>query len=89
MFSTYILGHNGCLLKINFAILWDHIMENFQIKHSQCDSNIFPETFSFGSCKYLLDLPLGNNRILLTSPGVYPQIYQITPCPAVLTCKGF
>ena len=42
-------------------------MENFQVKHSQCDSNIFRETFSFGSCKYLLDLPLGDNRILLTS----------------------
>ena len=22
------------------------------------------------------------------SPGIYPQIYYRTPCPAVLICKG-
>ena len=56
-------------------------MENFQLRHGQCDSSILPETFSLGSSKCLLDL-------LLTGPGIYPQIYHRTPCPAVLICKG-
>ena len=61
-------------------------MKNFQLRHGQCI--ILPETFSLGSSKCLLDLPLGDNRILLTGPGIYPQIYHRTPCPAVLICKG-
>ena len=63
-------------------------MSNFQVEHGQCDSIIFPETFSFGSSNYLLDLPLGDNRILLTDPGIYPQIYHRTSCPTVRICKG-
>ena len=26
--------------------------------------------------------------LLLTGPGIYPQIYHRAPCPAVLICKG-
>ena len=63
-------------------------MNNFQLTHGQCDSIILPETFSLGNSKYLLDLPLGDNRVLLTGPGIYPQIYHRTPSPAVLFCKG-
>ena len=63
-------------------------MKNFQVKHGQRDSIIFPETFSFGRSKYLLDLPFGDTRILLTGPGICPQIYHRTPYRAVLICKG-
>ena len=62
-------------------------MKNFQVKHGQYDSIIFPDTFSFGRFKYLLDLPLGDNMILLTQPGIYPQVYHRTPCPAVLIVR--
>ena len=34
---------------IELKILWNHIMENFQVKHGQCDSVIFPKSFSFES----------------------------------------
>ena len=27
-------------------------------------------------------------KVILTSPGIYPQIYHRTPCRAVLNCKG-
>ena len=49
MLSTNILGHDSCLWKINLGILWNHVIKNFQVKHGQCDSIIFPETFCFGS----------------------------------------
>ena len=62
-------------------------MKNFQLRHIHCDSIILPEKFFLGSCKYLSDLP-SPNRILLTGPGIYPQIYHRTPCLAVLICKG-
>ena len=42
-----ILGHDGCFRKITLKFLWNHIMKNFQAKHGQCDSIIFPKTFSF------------------------------------------
>ena len=45
MFITYFLGHDGCLWNINLTILWNHTMKNFQVRHSQCDNIIFPETF--------------------------------------------
>ena len=52
MFSIYIfLGHDGCFREINLRILWNHIMKNFQIKHGQHDSIIFPKTFSLESSK--------------------------------------
>ena len=35
-----------------------------EVKHSQCDSIIFPKTFSFESSKELLDLCLADSRIL-------------------------
>ena len=88
MFSTFILEHDGCLWKINLGILWNHTIKNFQVKHGQCDSIIFIETFCFGSSKYLLDLSLGDNMVFLTGPGVYEQIYHRTPCPAVLIYNG-
>ena len=37
-----VLGHDGCIWKINLRILWNHIMKNLQLKHGQCDSMIFP-----------------------------------------------
>ena len=33
-------------------------MKKFQVRHGQCDSIIFPETFSFGISKQLLDFHL-------------------------------
>ena len=87
MLSTYVLRYDACLSKINLRILQNHTLKNFQVKHDQCDGIIFPKIYSLGSHKYLLDLPLGNNRIHLTGPGIYPQIYYIIPCSAVLICK--
>ena len=64
-YSIHIfLGLDGGFWKINLRLLWNHIMKNFQVKHGQCDSIIFPETFSFESSKYLLDLCLAGSRIL-------------------------
>ena len=88
MFNTYILGNDGCLWKINLEILWNNTMKNCQVKHGQCGRIIFPETFSFGSSKYLLDLSFCDKRILLTDPEIYPQKYRRTLCPAELICKG-
>ena len=62
-------------------------MKNFPVKHGQCNSIIFPETFSFGSSKYLSDIPIGDSRILLKGPGIYPQICHRTQYPEVLFCK--
>ena len=28
------------------------------------------------------------DSLLLTGPGIYPQVYHRNPCPAVLICKG-
>ena len=39
------LGHDGCFWKINLRILWNCIMEKFQVKHGQCDCIIFPKFF--------------------------------------------
>ena len=63
-------------------------MNNFQVKHGQCDTIIFQETFSFGSSEYLSDLLLGDNRIVLTGTGIYPQIYHRASYLAVLICNG-
>ena len=43
------LGHDGCFWKVHLTILWKHIMKNFQVKHGQCESIVFPKTFSFKS----------------------------------------
>ena len=45
------VGHDGSVWKINLRILWNHIMKNFQVKHDQCDSIIFLNTFSLESSK--------------------------------------
>ena len=57
------LGHDDCFWKIYVRILWNH-MKNFQVKPGQCDSIIFPKTFSFESSKELLDLCFPDNMIL-------------------------
>ena len=75
-------------MKINLGVLWNDTMKNFQVNHGQYDPIIFPETFSFRSSKYLIDLSLGDNRITVTSPGIYPQIYHRNSCLGVLVCKG-
>ena len=41
------LGHDGCVRKINLRILWNHSMKNFQVKHGQCGSIIFPQNIFF------------------------------------------
>ena len=41
------LGHDGCILKTNLRILWNHIMKNLQVKHVQCESIIFPLNIFF------------------------------------------
>ena len=43
-------------------------MKNLQGRHGQCGSILFHETFSLGKSNLLLDLPLGDNRVLLTGP---------------------
>ena len=44
-FSVHIfLVHVECFWEINLRILWNHCMKNFQVKHGQCDSIVFPET---------------------------------------------
>ena len=58
------LRHYGCFRKINWMILWNHIMKNFQVKHGQCDKVIFSKTFSFESSNWLIDLWLAESRIL-------------------------
>ena len=45
-------------------ILWNYITKNFQVKHGQSDSIIFPKTFSFQTSKSLLDICLVDSRIL-------------------------
>ena len=49
MFSKYFLGHDSWLRKINLRILCNRAMKNFQVRHGQCDSITFPETFSLVS----------------------------------------
>ena len=41
------LGHDGCFWKINVRLLWNHTMKNFQLKHGQCDSILFPQNILF------------------------------------------
>ena len=38
-------------LKNQFKNFVNHIMKKFQVNHGQCDSIIFPKTFSFESSK--------------------------------------
>ena len=52
-------GNDGCFK--NFVKLYH---EEFQVKHGQSDSIIFPKTFSFQTSKSLLDLCLVDSRIL-------------------------
>ena len=59
------------------------IMKNFQLEHGQCDSIIFPQNIFLDFC-FTGSMIL----LLLTGPGIYPQIYHRIPCPAVLICKG-
>ena len=51
------------------------------------DSIIFPEKFSFGNSKYLIDLALGDNKIPSTDAAIYLQIYHRNVCYAELICK--
>ena len=71
-----LLGQCGYFWKIYLRTLGKHIMKDF-VRHGQCASIIFPGKFPFGSCKKLLDLPVANNRTLLTGPGIYPQILAL------------
>ena len=84
------LRHDGWILKINLRILWNHIMKNLQVKHGQYDSIIFPKNIFFWRLKITArPLPCQQqDSLLLICPGIYPQIYHRTPCPAVLICKG-
>ena len=41
------LGHDDCVRKTNLRILWNHYMKNFQVKHGQCSSIIFPQNIFF------------------------------------------
>ena len=44
--------HDGCFITLySLRILRNHIIKNFQVKHGQCDSIIFPQTFSFEGSK--------------------------------------
>ena len=74
--------------KINLEILWNHTTKNFQVKRGQCDSVIFLETFSFGSSKYLLDLPLSDTEFFCQVLDLSTQIYHSTSCLTGLICKG-
>ena len=66
------LWFDGGFWKINLRISWNHIMKNLQVKQ-------------------VIIRPLlcwQKDPLLLTAPGIYPQIYQKSPYPAVLICKG-
>ena len=59
------LGHDGCVWKINLRILFNHIMKNFQVKHGQCDSIIFPPKH------FLLDALSNNQTVGLLTAGFF------------------
>ena len=40
------LEHDSCVWKNNLRIFWNHIM-NFEVKHGQYDSIIFPQNIFF------------------------------------------
>ena len=48
----------------SWRYLWNHIMNNVQVKPGQCDSVISPEAFSFESCQYILDIFLAGSYLL-------------------------
>ena len=73
------LRHDDCFWKISLRILWNHIMKNFQVKHCQCDSIMFPKHFLLKALSNLLDLCLADSRILYTN---LPQ--SSMPCGAYL-----
>ena len=63
-------------------------MKNIQVKYGPCDIIVFPNPFSFENSKlYLIFALLTAGSILLTGPGIYPQIYHRVPCPAVFSCR--
>ena len=85
--SIYMfLGHDNCFWKINLEILLNHIMNNFQIKHGQCDSIIFTKIYFFWNISVIIRTLLcwKQDSLLLTGPGIYSQIYQGATCPTVL-----
>ena len=61
------------------------MVKNFQVKHGQCDSIIFPKTFSFKRSKSLLDLCLPDSRILYFWQ-VLECIHKFIIKPHVLQC---
>ena len=59
------LGDNGCIWKINLRILWNHVMQNFQVSYGQCCSIILPpKHLLLKALKLLLYLCLAGSRIL-------------------------
>ena len=89
-FVHIFLGHDGYIWKIYLRALWNHLMKNFQLKHGQCDSIIFPQNIFFWRL-YVIARPLRcwqQDSLLLVCREIYPQIYLIIPCPEVLICKG-
>ena len=49
-------------------------MKNFQVIHGQCDSILFPKTFSHGRS---IRPSLTDKRILLIGHGIFPQILEL------------
>ena len=45
------LGIDEFFSKINFEIFWKYMIKKIQVKHSQCDSIIFTNIFSFENSK--------------------------------------
>ena len=91
MFSTNISRPWWLLLKNNLRILWNHIMKNFQVKQSMWHHHIHQNIFFWKLLLKVIIMTLPcwqQDSVLLTGPGIYPQIYHRAPCPAVLLCKG-
>ena len=92
MFSTNISRPWWLLLKNNLRILWNHIMKNFQVKQSMWHHHIHQNIFFWKLLLKVIIMTLPcwqQDSVLLTGPGIYPQIYHRAPCPAVLLCKGY
>ena len=69
--------------------MWNHIVKNFQVKHGQCDSVIFPKNIFFWRLQ-VIARPLScwqYDSLLFICPGIYPQVYHRTACPVELICK--
>ena len=73
-FKNFMLPYHEKLLSKAWSVALHHITQNIFFWKLQVIIRPFP-------CWQ-------QDSLLLTSPGIYPQIYHRTPCPSLLICKG-